>query len=415
MRSEITVNPNGMTPGKPFRNKTALATSMATAAVAIAVGGALLTGILDRIEPEPPVPEQVLNQALPDAASFDEKSDPLPHFSGYDGSGKLVGTVMFTDHLPPSVQGYLGQVGCAVGLTPDGRITAIFPFRHDETPYYMEMVTASGLLQQMAGIDMGKPFPALDAISGATITSRAIIKDVRLSATVAARNLYSIDVPEPETGSVGSVPLLRESLLAATLLLALATGLMGDRWFRRQGIGLISLIVVGVILNTPLTLSALSRIFRGNLPSTGNWALLFILLYILISSPLQGRTYCRYVCPFGTLQQLCNRLSPLQIRVSAGVNSWLPVVKRTFTSLLIVVGVWGGMAGFTEVEPFFGLFSFTLTPIIWVVVIFILIVSIFWRRFWCNTLCPTGTLLALLCRVMRPRKGQAHGKSDETV
>ena len=69
------------------------------------------------------------------------------------------------------------------------------------------------------------------------------------------------------------------------------------------------------------------------------------------------------------------------------------------------------MRGFTEVEPFFGLFSFALTPVIWTVVIFILVVSAVWRRFWCNTLCPTGTLLALYCKAVRREKG----KMDETV
>ncbi len=392
-----------------------MATSLATIAVAIAVGGALVMGILDRIAPEPPVPGQVLDQALPGAASFDKKTEPLPHFSGSDGSGKHIGTVVVTDDLPPSVQGYLGQVGCAVGLTPEGRITTVRTFRHEETPYYMEMVTGSGLIEEMAGIDMAAPFPDLDAISGATITSRAIIEDVRTAATVAAEQLYSIKVPEFESRAHGPLQRWKEGLLAATLLLAFAAGFVTDNWFKRYGSGLVTLIVVGALLNTPLTLSALSRIFQGNLPGTGNWLLLMLLIYILVSSPLQGRGYCRYVCPFGTLQQLAYRFSPLQLRIPIRVHSWLPVVKRFFTALLIVVGVWGGMAGFTEVEPFFGLFSFNLTPIIWIVVIFILVISMFWRRFWCNTLCPTGTLLALLCRTVHPRKGHVHGKSDETV
>jgi hypothetical protein len=33
------------------------------------------------------------------------------------------------------------------------------------------------------------------------------------------------------------------------------------------------------------------------------------------------------------------------------------------------------------------------------------------RRFWCNTMCPTGTLLSILSRFVRP----GSGKADETV
>lgn len=411
MRSEITVNPDGMTPGKPFRDKSALATTLATVAVAIAVAGALVMGILGKIAPQAPVPDQVLTQALPDAVLFEKRPDPLDHFSGLDGKGHNIGVVVSTDNLSPAVQGYLGQVGCAVGLTPDGRITSVSPFRHKETPYYMEIVAGSGLLEQMAGIDMTAPFPDLDAVSGATITSRAIIDDVRHAASEASRQLYAIEVPQPASSSASLIIYWKEILLAATLFFAMAAGLMRDNWFRRYGIGMLTLFVVGVLLNTPLTLSALSRIFQGNLPGTGNPALWLILLFIVISSPLQGRSYCRDVCPFGTCQKLLYSISPFQVRVTPGVNSWLPALRRTFTAVLIVIGVWGGLGGFMEVEPFFYLFSFDLTPILWIVVIFVLSVSTFWRRFWCNTMCPTGTILSLLCRILRPRKGS----SDEFI
>jgi uncharacterized protein with FMN-binding domain len=380
-------------------------------AVAVAVAGALVMGILERLAPAAPIPVEVLRSVFPEGAHFSERSDPIPHHLTTDSKGRETGAVVMTDTLPPTVQGYLGQVGTAVGITSSGQVTAVRPFRHRETPYYMEMILGSGLLEEMSGIDMGKPFPALDAVSGATITSRALIEDVRLSATRVAQSLYSIDVPEPEKRQRGFVPFWKEGLLAMTLLLSLAAGFMGDGWLKRHGIGLITLAVVGLILNTPLTLSALSRILQTNLPGIGNWLLLLIFFYVLFSSPVLGRAYCRYVCPFGTLQQLAHRLSPWQVRVSPRVNSWLPVVKRAFTALLLFTGVWGGMGGFTEVEPFFGLFSFDLTPILWMMVIFIVIVSMFWRRFWCNTLCPTGTLLTLFCKVTRFR-GE---RLDETV
>ncbi|MDF1534918.1 MAG: 4Fe-4S binding protein [bacterium] len=405
------MNPEEPIHKKPGTSKAALATTLATGAVAVAVAGAMVMGILERLTPTPPVQVEVLRSALPDGARFQDRSDPLPHFPGIDGNGEKIGAVILTDELAPSVQGYLGQVGTAVGLTPDGRIAAVRPFRHKETPYYMEMVITSGLLDEIAGIDMAKPFPDLDAVSGATITSRALIEDVRLSAARAAQALYSIQVPEPEARQRGPVPFWKESLLAVTLLLSFTAGFLGNGWFKRYGMGLLTLAVVGLILNTPLTLSAISRILQTNLPGTGNWALLLLVLYILISSPFQGRAYCRHVCPFGTLQVLLHRLSPMQVRVPSGVNVWLPAIKRAFAALLICIGIWGGMGGFTEIEPFFSLFSFNLTPLLWMMVIFVLAVSIFWRRFWCNTLCPTGTLLALYCRATRHGKG----KRDETI
>jgi polyferredoxin len=46
-----------------------------------------------------------------------------------------------------------------------------------------------------------------------------------------------------------------------------------------------------------------------------------------------------------------------------------------------------------------------------VLVIFVMIMSMFLKRFWCNTMCPTGTLLSMLSRFVRPRGG----RTDETV
>ncbi len=270
------MNPKEPLIKNPPRTWAALAGTVATVAVAVAVAGALVMGILERLTPAAPIPVEVLRSVFPEGAHFSERSDPIPHHLTTDSKGRETGAVVMTDTLPPTVQGYLGQVGTAVGITSSGQVTAVRPFRHRETPYYMEMILGSGLLEEMSGIDMGKPFPALDAVSGATITSRALIEDVRLSATRVAQSLYSIDVPEPEKRQRGFVPFWKEGLLAMTLLLSLAAGFMGDGWLKRHGIGLITLAVVGLILNTPLTLSALSRILQTNLPGIGNWLLLLI-------------------------------------------------------------------------------------------------------------------------------------------
>ncbi len=368
-------------------------------------------GIFRARAPLPPPPEAALRQALPDAVRFEESLTPFTHYLGFDSQGGTVGYVLITDAMAPRVRGYLGEIGSALGLTSQGRITAVIPFRHRETPYYMEMVTSSGLVDRMAGLDLKAPFPALDAVSGATVSSRAFIRDVRESAVAGVKGLLSLPVPPTEERAPGAWAGWKTLLTALLLAGSLAAGFAAPRGPLRETVRALNLVGIGVVVNTPLTLSALSRTLSLDFPGPGNPLLFLLFAYLLLSVPLQGRAYCRLVCPFGTLQQVLNRLSPWQVRPGPVVASRLPAFRRFVLGAFLLAGAGAGLTGFTEVEPFFGLFTWKLSFYLWIVVIFIMVVSVFWRRFWCDALCPTGTCLSVLCRAARP----VRGKADEVV
>ena len=52
--------------------------------------------------------------------------------------------------------------------------------------------TTSGLWEDMAELDLSLPFPDIDTVSGATVSSRAIIRDIREASSRAARSLFGI-------------------------------------------------------------------------------------------------------------------------------------------------------------------------------------------------------------------------------
>jgi polyferredoxin len=275
----------------------------------------------------------------------------------------------------------------------------------------MNMVTVSGLYEIFGGLDLSRTFPQIDTISGATVSSRAVIADVREAASLAAGSLFNLKVPDPVKTAGNPWFDWKTLALAFVLLVSLFFGSSWEPRAINHIVMLLNLVLIGFVLNTPLTLSALSKVLMLDLPGPGNTLLILILLYIVVSIPVQGRSYCRLVCPFGTLQHLVGRLSPWQLNFSPAVLAFLPGFRRFVLGLLLVLGVWVGWSGFTEVEPFFGLFSFRLTVFLWVMVIFVLVVSVFLRRFWCNTMCPTGTMLSMVSRALRPRIG----RDDETV
>ncbi|UCF88307.1 MAG: 4Fe-4S binding protein [bacterium] len=386
-------------------------TALSWALVLAAAAGCVVLGVLDIITPPPPLPERELLAVLPGAASIEKHSEPFFHYRAFDGGGTELGAVIVTDSLPPSVRGYMGEIGSAVGITADGRITLAVPLRHLETPYYMAMIDSSGLWKELAGLDLAVPFPGIDTVSGATVSSRAIIRDVREAASLAARSLFAIEVPPPSVTAKNPWTEFKTITVAVLLLLSLAAGISRERAPFKSAVMILNLAGIGFLVNTPLTLSALSRALTLKYPGPENPLLILIFLYILLSVPLQGRAYCRLVCPFGILQQFAARFSPWQFTLTPGVLSLLPGLRRLVLGLLLFLTVWVGWSGFAEVEPFFGLFSLKLTPLLWATVIFFIIVSLFVRRFWCNAMCPTGTMLSMLSRMARP----GSGKDDEAV
>jgi hypothetical protein len=386
-------------------------TTLTWALVLVIAVGCLVFGFLDIIAPPHPLPNGTLMAVFPDAASIEKSKEPFFHFKALDAKGILIGAIIVTDTILPAVRGYLGEIGVAVGITEEGRITQAVAVRHKETPYYMDMIVDYGLIDEMTRLDLSMPFPEIDTISGATISSHAIIRDIREASSLAARSLFGIEVPPPVIPVKNLWTDWKTITIALLLGMSLLAGFARKRKIFREVVMVLNLVGIGFILNTPLTLSALSRVLTLNLPGPENTLLILIFLYILISLPLQGRAYCRLVCPFGALQQLAARLSPWQLNFTPEIVEHLPNIRRLVLALLLFLATWIGWEGFTEVEPFFSLFSLRLTSIMWVMVTFIMMMSIFVRRFWCNTMCPTGTLLSILSRFVRP----GSGKADETV
>jgi hypothetical protein len=386
-------------------------TSLTWALVLLIAAGCLVIGFLDIIAPLQPLDDGALTAVFPDAARTENSSEPFFHYRALDTNGRLIGAIIITDSIPPVVKGYLGEIGSAVGITVDGRITFAAPVRHRETPYYMKMIIGSGLLEEMRGLDLSRPFPDIDTVTGATVSSRAIIRDIQKASSMAAHTMFGIEVPPPVISMKTTWADWKTIMITMLLTMSLLAGFARERKWVKEVIMVLNLVGIGFLLNTPLTLSALSRVLTLNLPGPENTLLILIFLYIIISLPLQGRAYCRFVCPFGTLQKLANHLSPWQFSFTPGMVVYLPYIRRLVLSLLLFLAVWIGWDGFTEVEPFFSLFSLNLTSIMWAMVILVIIMSMFLRRFWCNTMCPTGTLLSMVSRIVRPRSG----KTDETV
>ncbi|HHU81992.1 MAG TPA: RnfABCDGE type electron transport complex subunit G [Firmicutes bacterium] len=165
-----------------------------------AISGGILAIVNHFTEPRiKELERQATNEALalclPGAGDF-QKEESLPAGAGGDVSEVYHG---FDNNEPAGVvvkvepRGYGGKVTMMVGIAAQGKVAGIKVLSHSETSGLGSKITEDGFLQQEAIREggLGKP-PALkqdggkvEAITNATISSRAVIRGINQALAVA--------------------------------------------------------------------------------------------------------------------------------------------------------------------------------------------------------------------------------------
>jgi NosR/NirI family nitrous oxide reductase transcriptional regulator len=184
-------------------------------------------------------------------------------------------------------------------------------------------------------------------------------------------------------------------------------------WFR-IGFLTLTLVYLGWYANAQLSIVNLMAL-AGSLQSGFSWdaflldPMTFILWFSVAAALLfWGRgAYCGWLCPFGALQELTNRLAKLaripQWDLPWGLHERLWAVKY-----LIFLGLFGVSLGslplaetYAEVEPFKTAIVLKFQrswPFVTYVVV-LLGIGLFVERFYCRYLCPLGAALAVPARL----------------
>jgi len=119
--------------------------------------------------------KESLNKVI-DAEWFEEKDG---YYDAYGKEGKLIGRV-----LKVEVSGYSSIISALVGIDLENKITGIDIISQQETPGLGANIEKEDFLKQFIGktkeeLKIEKDGGKIDAITGATISSRAITNGVR--------------------------------------------------------------------------------------------------------------------------------------------------------------------------------------------------------------------------------------------
>lgn len=300
------------------------------------------------------------------------------------------GTIVInTTGLGKDYVGYAGSVPLDIYIR-DGRIDSINVLQNHETPGFMRKVK-KGLLHAWDGLTLDEASSLkVDAISGATFTSEAIIGNMR-------QGLQYIRQTQEDEKWYAKLDLslkgfagLIVALMAATLPL-----IIKDKRYRLFQL-VLNVVVLGFWCGSFISYAALLAYASNGM----NLLALIVPLILLITAfiyPLFGKKsyYCTHICPFGSLQELAGKCTKYNLKMKPQTIRHLDTFRQVLWAVLMLC-LWTGLwFDWIDYEPFSAfIFESASWIVITIAVTFVLLSTVVARPY-CRFVCPTGTLFKI--------------------
>ncbi len=177
-----------------------------TLAIVGILSALLLTGVYNVTDPiirerQEEEYRQALEQYFPDFASFESEEIDGTYFDLiYDEGENLIGIMAIIEQ-----QGYDGTITFNLAVGSEGEIVGLRVVSHTETPGIGDVITTDSFIEQFIGKDIEDEIAAgvdVDAISGATISTVAIINAVRREMAVIGESFMGVEVEEIDIQAV---------------------------------------------------------------------------------------------------------------------------------------------------------------------------------------------------------------------
>ena len=301
--------------------------------------------------------------------------------------------VVNTSSLCKDVDGYAGPVPMEISIK-DGVISDVKALPNDETPEFFE--DARVIIANWRGktIEEGIQLQ-VDAVSGATFSSKAIITNIKEGLTYASTHMPDANAGSEAFSGLGSMDLSVKSIigLIVVLMAAIIPLFFKSKTFRTIQL-LLNVVILGFWCGTFLNYTMFLRALSNGM----DWWVDIIPIIMLITAfiyPLFGKKsyYCVNVCPFGSLQDLAGKLSKKKWKLSIPTQKALCWFRRILWIVLMGLMVSGIYFDWINYELFS---AFIFTAASWVVIalaVVCVLLSIFVPRPYCRFVCPTGSLM----------------------
>lgn len=317
--------------------------------------------------------------------------------------------VVNTKPLAKDVQGYGGLVPLKIHIK-DGRVAAVEAEPNAESPDFFNR--AKELLNHWQGKEVDEALAEeVDAVSGATFSSRAIIANMQRGlayakqhgqwgedGSVGALGTSAPPIVGSEDGSVGALGTSAPPMVA---LIVVLLGAVVPLFYNNRRLHLVQLavnvVVLGLWTGTFVSYTLFLRVFSGgvSLSAIGAFAAPLLMLIVALIYPLAGRSghYCANVCPFGSAQELAGKLSRRKLRITPRVLKLLSVLRNLLWGVLMALLLTGTCTAWIDYELFTAFLYSSASVWVTVLAALFLVLSVWVPRPYCRFVCPTGALI----------------------
>lgn len=307
-----------------------------------------------------------------------------------DADGNELGSVVSTKPYAADVQGYAGATPLYLYIDPEGTVKAVIAADNSETPDFFSSAT-DGVFPQITGKSVSAlATQEIDAVSGATFSSNSLIANVKQ--TLAAR-------AKQESEAIATPTIGWTRTVAVIIVLAIGTfatyRLKGNKKARLVILAL-NVIVTGFWCGQLLSVSLLRGLIQNGFdPLICLPTLLMLLVAIVL--PLLGKShhYCRWVCPYGSLQELAWHVPVQKIHIGRRGSKIMHHVRMLILVVLLALLWFGTATWLLDYEPFSAFLITSAAPAVVVLAAAFVVLGAFIQRPWCRCVCPLGTLLEL--------------------
>ena len=352
--------------------------------------------------------------------NFEFQLDPFPHYRGGvtvqplspsppaplpkgEGSERIRGggqlAALASQPVAAEVEGYAGPLNLLVVVDAAGVLRGVRYLDSKESPDYIKSIDA--WLARLAGYDLAAaPLDPerVDALSGATLSSRAALESINRAARRAGETVFGKDFAVPEGKAGGPWAEWKTWVVLLVLLLFVPVYFRGGER-GRLAYQVLVLVVLGLWLNTLVTEVDLMQLSLGRWPDwESNAGHALVLGFALASMLLLGQAYCGYVCPFGAAQELLSRAGRyLGLRGYAprALDTRLRYLKFVLLALGLTAFWLSGEDLWLSFNPMQRIFAGHLQGWLLTAAVLGLGGALLYYRFWCRYLCPCGAFFAL--------------------
>ena len=367
-----------------------------------------------RLRPSLPQPAaQALAAELriePESAVLSDDSRRINYFRVYDANDILGGYIFSSNDMAPEVRGFGGRMNLAIYVDePNGKLIDFHILRSNETPAYLKLLDKWRDALDGRRLFLPEPFAGVHAVSGATVSSEAIVSALQTSGHRFAAQVLGRTVeagPQEDSHRAEYLPDNHGMYLAGAVILTLIVIYRGGFW-SRLAVLLFNLVIGGIFLNTQYSSEQMASLLSLHVPALRLTGAFLLVVGVPLLVIIFGNIYCGYICPFGIVQELLGYVMPGRLRQPLPAASMQKARFVKYVILLVLVTVFFLSRNRTTlaIDPLISVFNLRSAISNWqssmlLVVGAAVIGSVFYRRFWCRYLCPVGAFLSLFNNVI---------------